>query len=434
MRGIVKLQRRCFSAHGNVVLQSTNVQAKILKRAWNNTEQLRVSSFKLWLSHLRGVTYTRDRLRVYQKKLMEGVNLPQSVRCVNATTSRGINQWHFHNPSLVGSEAAVKPPVLLIHGYASSSMSYFRNFRGLSSQCKDVYAIDLPANGLSREISLSEDADLKDLVKYSLQVKGLDSPGQVKVTKPYNNKLCATQLRILEDYYVDEIERWRVENQIDQLHLVGHSFGGYISYKYALKYPQNVMKLALISPLGVERNLYSVNNHLPQDSIVQGTFEDPSSPSYLRKLEVPRYIFENQLKILRWGGPMGARLCWNYITSAYAKVPSREFKEYLFELFYGDGGITKTALTTFILLFTRNLLARDPIMDSIAELKVKDVMFQYGQYDWMNKNAGARAAELLRKQPYNNSALYLEIPESGHNLFLDSPQSFNFSLISFLAD
>lgn len=35
--------------------------------------------------------------------------------------------------------------------------------------------------------------------------------------------------------------------------LAGHSFGGYISGLYALKYPENVKKLLMLSPIGMNK-------------------------------------------------------------------------------------------------------------------------------------------------------------------------------------
>lgn len=50
---------------------------------------------------------------------------------------------------------------------------------------------------------------------------------------------------------------------------------------------------------------------------------------------IPKYLFEQQFHILRMMGPLGAKLCWNYIMAAYSRVPSLAYKEYIFELFYG---------------------------------------------------------------------------------------------------
>jgi abhydrolase domain-containing protein 5 len=37
----------------------------------------------------------------------------------------------------------------------------------------------------------------------------------------------------------------------ESLHLAGHSLGGYLAARYALKYPHNIKSLILVSPVGL---------------------------------------------------------------------------------------------------------------------------------------------------------------------------------------
>lgn len=413
----------------SATVRPTPMPLRVLRKTWNNNhDNGKRSTLKMWSQHLRGEQFTKVQLRIYQRKLMEGLHF-SGATVENNVTSHGINQWHFHNDGLLGS-TKVKTPVLLIHGYASSSMSFFRNVSHLSDQCSDIYAIDLPANGLSTSPPLHMTPFNESIFGH---YEDIDNGARCKMKRQPDRGKVQQCIEENENYYIDAIEQWRIDHGIKQFHLVGHSFGGYLSYKYALKYPDSIDKLCLISPLGVENNLLSVKNDKWQvGQIIDKDFTNAQSLHYSRKLNIPKYVFENQLKILRWGGPMGARLCWNYITAAYARVPSLEFKEYMFELFYGKGGISPIARTIFVNLFTRSLLARAPIMESLDSLKVRDVLMCYGQYDWMDKNAGMLAVSALNE--CDTRARYLEVPSAGHNLFLDNPECFNVALTSFLAD
>ena len=47
---------------------------------------------------------------------------------------------------------------------------------------------------------------------------------------------------------MDSLEQWRESMGIDKMILLGHSLGGYLAAVYALKYPERVQKLILVSP------------------------------------------------------------------------------------------------------------------------------------------------------------------------------------------
>ena len=59
-----------------------------------------------------------------------------------------------------------------------------------------------------------------------------------------------------EEEFVESIESWRIALGIDKMILLGHSFGGFLSSSYALKYPQNTKALILADTWGYsERNI-----------------------------------------------------------------------------------------------------------------------------------------------------------------------------------
>lgn len=415
-------------ATATVILKEQTLQQKVLnrllrpRRKITKEEKQERPAFRMWLAHWNNRKETERELKEFQDLIMENVEVSGTKE--NQMVAHGINQWHFHNQDA----SAVTTPTLLIHGYAASSMAYYRNFSGLSKIVMDLYAIDLPANGLSVEQPLQ----LTDEKIRPFNVKYLDDE---KFTVPYvmDELRTRTMIQQCESYYLDKIEEWRKENNLEKINLVGHSFGGYLSFKYALKYPASIDKLCLVSPLGVESSIFSVNNKLERNAKYQLNLEDPTSKFYTRRREIPTFIFKNQSDLLRWMGPLGAKLCWNYILSAYSRIPEMEYKNYIFELLYGQGGIAPTARQIFTNLFTRNLMAKDPIMDSLDKLQAKKVLLVYGDHDWMNKYAGFKMVEKLNKNRQNTSADYVEVPESGHNLFLDNPQFFNTTLATFLS-
>ena len=54
-----------------------------------------------------------------------------------------------------------------------------------------------------------------------------------------------------EDWFVESLEEWRKAMGIDKMILAAHSLGGYAIAVYAMRYPQHIEHLVLISPVGV---------------------------------------------------------------------------------------------------------------------------------------------------------------------------------------
>lgn len=62
------------------------------------------------------------------------------------------------------------------------------------------------------------------------------------------NSLYISQV---EHFFVDSLEKWRERMGLPKMVLVGHSLGGFLSACYALKYPERVERLILVSPVGI---------------------------------------------------------------------------------------------------------------------------------------------------------------------------------------
>lgn len=369
-------------------------------------------------------------LKLLQENIMNKLILSDSVtKSNNMIAHNTINQWHFHN-SITKSQndKIIETPTLLIHGYAASSMAFHLTFNKLSNGIRDLYAIDLPGNGLSETPKLKlptlhthKMTFDKDHTKFSMDGKN-DTTGELNLLKEY------------EDYYLKKIDEWREENHIEKFNIIGHSFGGYISFKYAISYPERVENIGLISPLGMERNVYSLNNKFTPSQEYQVTVEDPSSIYYSRNFKVPAWLFNNQLNTLRYMGPIGGSLAKRYINRAYVRVPGTEYHDYLYHVFYKSNKFPKTTINNFTNMFTRNLLAKDPILDNLDKLKAKKVLLMYGDHDWMNGEAGySMAKELAQSYHYkpHEQVDFLQVPNAGHNLFLDNPEFFSDEILSF---
>jgi 4,5:9,10-diseco-3-hydroxy-5,9,17-trioxoandrosta-1(10),2-diene-4-oate hydrolase len=109
-------------------------------------------------------------------------------------------------------------PLLLIHGATLGWGQWYKNIYDLSKKHK-VIAIDLPGSGLSSRVDFNAEH--------------------------------------LEKLFVDTVAATMTSLNIKSYDVVGHSFGGWVGARLALKYPKRVKKLVLINPVGLSQDIPS---------------------------------------------------------------------------------------------------------------------------------------------------------------------------------
>jgi len=80
---------------------------------------------------------------------------------------------------------------------------------------------------------------------------GRSSRPPFKITAKHSD----TRARVeqAELFFLNSLEEWREMMGIKKMTLVGHSLGAYLVTAYALKWPERVARLVLLSPAGVNR-------------------------------------------------------------------------------------------------------------------------------------------------------------------------------------
>ena len=106
-----------------------------------------------------------------------------------------------------------KIPLVLVHGFGAGLGFFILNYKHLSKE-RNVFGIDLLGFGRSSRPKFPKD------------------PIEA------------------ESVFVESIEQWRIVMGLEKFNLLGHSFGGYISTLYALKYPDHLNHLILADPWG----------------------------------------------------------------------------------------------------------------------------------------------------------------------------------------
>ena len=154
-----------------------------------------------------------------------------------------------------------KVPLVMVHGMGAGLAMFVLNLGFLSSK-RLVYAIDLPGFGRSSRVRFSSNTDE------------------------------------IETEYVECLEKWRKNVGLDKMNLLGHSFGGYLTALYSLKYPDSLNSAILADPWGMTER--------PEDTEKSGVQQPPRRqiPVWVRTLANLLRHF-NPLWGLRAAGPWG---------------------------------------------------------------------------------------------------------------------------------
>ena len=274
-----------------------------------------------------------------------------------------------------------KQPLVLIHGYLGSGVIFFKILKYLTDH---FYVITIDMLGMGRS------------------------------SRP---EWKAVTVEEAEDFFVSSIEEFRRSMELDCFLLAGHSFGGYISACYALKYPQHVSKLLMLSPVGVPEKPdgYSMKDKLKNRPWVFKMIFKTVNYLWMKKNVTPA-------SMLRKAGPLSGRLIKLYTRKRLASLPKEEIillEKYLeqINLLPGSGefGITY--------ILEEGAWARNPLAVRLPSLEVP-MAFIYGDRDWMDPKGG------LAVQDRTNVPVVVKMVEnSDHHLYWDNPKEFAESIV-----
>ncbi|KAJ2552144.1 hypothetical protein EV175_003426 [Coemansia sp. RSA 1933] len=316
--------------------------------------------------------------------------------------------------------------LVMTHGYFTGLGFFFRNYQELARvDGWDVYAIDWLGMGRSARPT-------------------------------YTSNKTSDEARVAgaEAFFVESLEEWRKRVGIDKMTLCGHSFGGYMSTLYALKYPEHVEKLVLVSPIGLpepppdleeklrqgygpsrNRKKPTTQNSTPEyeDADADAKPDTPAAPSRTRIMFIrtAAKLWERNYTpqgIVRTAGPFGRRLINMYVSrfSWLTDTQRKGLAEYAHQISTLPGS-SEYALGDIL---RPGAFARKPLINRIHKLAVPTA-FMYGENDWIDYTSGQQAmrriGESIRTRLYR-------VPAAGHNLHLENPVDFNKYLLEEMHD
>lgn len=355
---------------------------------------------------------TERLLTKYEHEIMKTVELPQSVVSSESKVA-GLHQLKFSN-----AKADIKTPTLLLHGHGATGLFFHRDFPALTKNIQTVYTVDHPDVGLS---------DLRSFkvpkTRYKVELTKTDKERFFTINQDMEKNRRSVET--VEKFYIDHFEQWRKASNLEQMNIVAHSMGAYLAFKYALQHPTRVKKLVLCSPAGVERSIFSLNNKETEGVISQ----DPASPAYYRYAYLPWPITTFGFGLAKAFGPLGVQVLSKYLALRYSRGSFEDHQikllvKYTVHLWFQRN----QSFRNFLVLFNNQIIALDPLLDHIKELKVPTYII-YGQHDWMNSQAGYQAFQELEAP-----AKFKIIENAGHNVFLDNASAFDREVVNFLSE
>jgi len=295
----------------------------------------------------------------------------------------GNDSQYMQHVEISSSKASTnEPPLILLHGYGPPSGTFSRIIFDLSAHF-NVYALDWLGWGGS--------------------------------SKP---EFCPKTREEAEDWHVESLEKWREAQGFKKMNLCGHSLGAYMATVYALKYPEKVNKLVLLSPVGLPEGKAPSLENAKINPV--GRFLLRTGTNLWKKGYTPH-------EIINKSGHTGVWLIRNYVEKRFSYIKDRteqddefftKFEPYLYNSFYG----CSSGFACLNLILSPGAWAHAPLINRIGKLKVP-VDFVYGQYDWMSVDAAQQAANLLRSEPgYHYKPSVAVVPGCGHQLAIVNPK------------
>ena len=213
------------------------------------------------------------------------------------------------------------------------------------------------------------------------------------------------------DFFVESLEAFRVSleknyNLKKKFVLCGHSLGGYFAVNYAIKYPQKVESLVLMSPTGIsDIETYGGN-----------IFENMSIPLSL-SMRASSSLWKSKSTVQDYSQVFLVKNIINYSLRKRYDI-SKEENDILGEITELTLQYPKDLDSAIYFIFKHPFPTPVIPLEDLIKEKIPDmnIIFIYGENDWMD-NAGAKRLNYFDKNKYK----YFTIYNAGHTPPLDNP-------------
>eukprot|EP00834_Sanchytrium_tribonematis_P004755 NODE_252_length_11723_cov_1.965933.p4 type:complete len:339 gc:universal NODE_252_length_11723_cov_1.965933:63-1079(+) len=317
---------------------------------------------KCWISTVKQDLIVSDELA-----LLNLIPYPYSIEKVMLSESSYINTLKLNGKGR-------RNTIVMTHGYGAGLGYFYKNLSSLGECLGDVNAI------------------------YAIDWLGMGESSRCEI------KLGS--ISDVENYFVDSLEQWRIKLNLKKLILCGHSFGGYLCTVYALKYPENVERLVLISPVGfAEKPLQ--NFRIP--------------PKFI---EICWNFNVTPQTLLRFMGPISYLVVSLMTTNRFKNISHEElvaitsYSHHINVKYRGSG---EYAMNPLLL---PGAYARKPLIYRYKKISCP-IDFIFGKNDWCE-------SEMLVEMTDDLLQHVIHFCDGGHFMFLDHPEKFNNLMVDIL--
>jgi pimeloyl-ACP methyl ester carboxylesterase len=273
-----------------------------------------------------------------------------------------------------------KTPLILLHGYCAGSAVFYKILGDLAAHF-NVYCVDLLGMGRS--------------------------------SRP---QFVFSSREAAEDFFVSAIEELRVYLGFTSFHIAGHSFGGYVSGCYALKYQQYLKGLVLISPAGMSEKPTSPTEKDRKDSFLFN-FAKRTVDFFWKRNITPTAI-------MRMAGPLSTRAMRIYTRSRMQHLPEDELialENYLIQINLAQGS-GEYALSV---LLEPGAWSQKPLWQRMVRLTVP-LCILFGENDWIPTSGGHHLTE-----NYLGPAFFSYVSKCSHQIHLENPTELATKMLHF---
>ncbi|ESR48351.1 putative 1-acylglycerol-3-phosphate O-acyltransferase [Citrus sinensis] len=238
-----------------------------------------------WPSVLRWIPTSNNHIIAAEKRLLSIIKTPYVQEQVNIGSSppgskirwfrSSSDEPRFINTVTFDSKED-SPTLIMVHGYGASQGFFFRNFDALASRFRVIAVDQLGCGGSSRP------------------------------------DFTCKSTEETEAWFIDSFEEWRKAKNLSNFILLGHSLGGYVAAKYALKHPEHVQHLILVGPAG-----FSAQSDAKSEWITK--FRATWKGAILNHLWESNFTPQ---KIIRGLGPWGPDLVRKYTNARFGAYSS----------------------------------------------------------------------------------------------------------------